>query len=334
MGAVRRLLLLGAAVLALGFVRPVTAAGSDRLPVRWETSAGIDTATVARCRQALAAGRERLLAVCWPYARAPLEITVHLVTTDTFRRWTAGALPDWGIGVALGGRTAVIDAWRSDRHDRPLGEVVLHELAHCLLDQAAGPVGVPRWFHEGVAQHVSGEWRWRDTVSLVLEGVPDLQDLERDFAGPQPWADRAYRTALLAVRFLQQRHGEGAVPSILLQTRTAGDFAAGFARATGEPLAGFAAAFRGRHHLRFGWLVMLTRWPGLFILLACVLMVGIAGRRWRDARRLERMEREEEALRPLASHLWTPPARGDPQAGSPPGGNGDRDDGGPSPHVH
>jgi len=287
-----------------------SAGETSRLPVLWQVSAGVDSSAVRRCRVALAAGRQHLLATCWPYARPPLTVTVSLVTTDTFRRWTAGMLPDWGIGLAAGGRRIVIDAWRSDRLDRPLGEVLLHELAHTLMAQATGPASLPRWFHEGVAQYVSGEWRLRDTISLMLEGVPDLDDLERGFAGPFPAADRAYRAALLAIRFLVARHGQDVLPQLLLATRRTGDFAAAFAQVTGESLPQFAAAFHRHHRLRFGWLLLLTRWPGLFVLMAVVLLVGLAGRRWRDRRRLRQMEQEEDGR--ADSLLWrAPPDDGD-----------------------
>ena len=289
---------------------PDTLVPAARLPVRWEVHPGVDSLAVRHCRRALVAGRDRLLAMCWPYVRPPRAVTVHLVTTDTFRRWTARLLPDWGIGVALGDRTVIIDAWRSDRRERPLGEVLLHELAHALLEQAAGGVPLPRWFHEGVAQEVAGEWRWRDTVGLLLEGVPDLDDLERDFHGPLPAADRAYRAALLAVRLLEREHGPAVTRRILLATRQTGDFGAGLTRATGWTPEQLAAAFRRTTRWRYGWLVMLTRWPGLFVLMAVVLVVGWIGRRWRDRRRLQEMEREEAAAARPPSHLW--PASGPP----------------------
>ena len=43
-------------------------------------------------------------------------------------------------------------------------------------------------------------------------------------------------------------------------------------------------------NLRFGWLVVITRWPALFVLLALVLFVGAVARLIRNRRRLAAMD--------------------------------------------
>ena len=43
-------------------------------------------------------------------------------------------------------------------------------------------------------------------------------------------------------------------------------------------------------HLRFGWLVMLTRWPTLFVLMALVLAIGGARKLLLTRRRLATMD--------------------------------------------
>lgn len=77
-----------------------------------------------------------------------------------------------------------------------------------------------------------------------------------------------------------------------------GDFETGFLEATGESVAAFSEAFAARMRLRFGWLVMLTRWPTLFVLLAVLLLVGAVRKTVQTRRRLASMEDDEP---PLAS---------------------------------
>ena len=46
-------------------------------------------------------------------------------------------------------------------------------------------------------------------------------------------------------------------------------------------------------NLRFGWLVVITRWPALFVLLALVLFVGAVARLIRNRRRLAAMDDDD-----------------------------------------
>ena len=48
--------------------------------------------------------------------------------------------------------------------------------------------------------------------------------------------------------------------------------------------------------LRFGWLTLLTRWPGLFVVLALVLVVGAGRKIFLTRRRLAQMEDEDFPL--------------------------------------
>lgn len=209
-----------------------------------------------------------------------------------FTRLFAGTAPDWGVGLAFpNGRAVAIDRERLPAVGRGAREVFLHEMVHALLFQGAGGAWLPTWFHEGAAMEVSGEWRFVDTVSLALAGrVPQLGRLQGRFPVVAATADLAYRTSLLAVRRLEQRHGAEAVAAVLAATAAAGDFETGFAAATGETAEAFGREFDAHMRLRFGWLVVLTRWPALFVVLALVLAVGGARKLILTRRRLATMD--------------------------------------------
>ena len=61
---------------------------------------------------------------------------------------------------------------------------------------------------------------------------------------------------------------------IVAATRRSGDFYAGFQEATGETPDDFAARFAGAMRLRYGWVLLLFRWPTLFVIMAVVFAAG------------------------------------------------------------
>ncbi len=295
--AFRAMLGTAALVLLLG----ATAASAAPPPVDIVRYPGVREIHEADCRAALAARGPELMAYLWPFAvNAPRPITARLVDSDGFRALGEGRLPDWGVGVAVSGTDVAVDCERARGIGHQPADVLMHELGHALLAQAVGGgADVPRWFHEGVAQRVSGEWRFADTVSLVLGGrVPPLGDLDGAFPSDPGRADRAYRTSLLAVKMLERWHGEDAVLRILRAARLRGDFAAGFVDATGETLGAFSRRVASSARLEFGWLVLLTRWPTLFVIMALVFGVGAGLRIARARRRLEAMADDVPELPP------------------------------------
>jgi len=243
----------------------------------------------------------------WPYARPPGLIRVELHDTAGFRARTGGWIQDWGVGVATNDWIAV-DVTRVDAVGHTLAHVLMHELVHCLLSQGLrGVDDVPAWFHEGVAQNVAGEWKVRDAVSLVLSGgVPDLRTLEDRFPSSAGWADRAYRTSLLAASRLDEWYGPDVVPDLVLAARARGSFGAAFGVVTGDSPAEFAERFGEEIRLKYGWLFIVTRWPTLFVIMALVFLGGAALKRRRDLARMKAMPDEEPQAR-SRNRLWPEP---------------------------
>jgi hypothetical protein len=227
---------------------------------------------------------------------APADTVVCLVLDSaSFTRHFAGRLPDWGVGVALWpGRVIAIDHERAPTVRGGAREIFLHEMTHALLMQAAGTVQLPAWLHEGAAMRLSGEWRWRDTASVALEGrLPSLDRLRGPFPAAEAAADQAYRASLLAVNLLEHDHGPGAVARIARAAADSGNFRAGFAAVTGEEVDDFQARFAAAMNLRFGWLLALGRWPTLFVLMSLLFVVGATRRLLRTRRRLREMADED-----------------------------------------
>lgn len=204
--------------------------------------------------------------------------TVHclILPSASFDQYFAGRLPDWGVGVAMPpGKLIALDHERLPTVGPGPETVFLHEMTHAYLFQGAGEASLPTWLHEGSAMRASGEWRFTDSVGVILEGrLPSLVSLEGPFPRGSVAAQQAYRTSLLAVNWLEKEHGPRAVPRIVAATRRTGDFFAGFEEATGENPDQFAARFAGSMRLRYGWVLLLFRWPTLFVIMALVFAVG------------------------------------------------------------
>ncbi len=222
-------------------------------------------------------------------------VTCLILDSASFEQNFAGRLPDWGVGVAMpGGRLIAINYSRLSVVGRGVREVFLHEMVHAILFQVTGKVWLPTWFHEGCAMMYSGEWRFSDTVSLVLDGkVPNLDRLQGSFPAPAGLADRAYRTSLLAVNRLRSEYGDGVVGDLLAASASTGAFSLAFAEVTGVSLGEFMDDFASAMNLRLGWAVMLTRWPTLFVLMALVFAAGATRKMIRTRRRLAEMADEE-----------------------------------------
>lgn len=301
-----RLLALIVALPALGVAQPAGArapavAAPSSLPIvafRVEDEPARQAA--GQCAEIWTAEAPRLaaafgLTTSGSATMAPDTVDCLILGTAAFERLFGGRLPDWGVGVALpGGRVVAVDHARLPAVGRGLHEVFLHEMTHALIMRAAGDAAVPAWLHEGLAMRLSGEWRFTDTVSLALEGrVPDLSDLRGPFPGGLHRATRAYLTSELAVDRLFDEHGPDVVRRVLAGARETGDFREAFAAVTGAPLEVFENRFAASMELRFGWLVMLTRWPSLFVLLAVVLAIGALVRVAGNRRRLAAMPDDE-----------------------------------------
>ncbi len=258
--------------------------------------------------QCLAAWREQgpaLLAELDPQGAARDTITCLVLDSDAFEANFAGRLPDWGVGAALpGGRLIALDYARLPTVGRGAVEVFLHEMVHAILFQVTGRVWLPTWLHEGTAMVYSGEWKFLDMVSLVLDGhVPSLEHLRGRFPAPAGLADRAYRTSLLAVKRLRDEHGPQVVGRILAETARSGEFPAAFQAVTGQSVEDFTGAFDRAMNFRLGWAVMLTRWPTLFVILAVAFAVGAVRKMILTRRRLAEMEdaeMEDEDAEPLS----------------------------------
>jgi hypothetical protein len=233
---------------------------------------------------------------------APLRVVVA-PTDESFADLTDRGVPDWGVGCALPDRGLIV--LRSPRIvDYPLQmeTVFVHELAHIGVDRVLRGVPVPRWFDEGVAQSVAGEWRideaGRIAVAVERGTLPSLGELGRSFPQGSERAALAYAVSFQAVRYLMDRAGMTSPGELTAAIAAAGDFDAAVEGLTGLTRRDFDSGFREFLSSRFRWGAYLAGSGTLFVVAAVILIVALAVRTRRAHVRMRGWEDESAGARP------------------------------------
>jgi len=162
--------------------------------------------------------------------------------------------------------------FKGKARDQEVEELLVHELTHCAMFQAAGGEGawvlleVPRWFAEGMASVAAGQgyrrarlselrahWRAQDEAAAGLGDGWLAHRGDHDRAGdplldPDPLyrdrADLVYGAAHHAFAALVARHGDAAVRGLIARLGEGASFGQAFAAAFGTRPDAFAEAFR------------------------------------------------------------------------------------------
>lgn len=218
----------------------------------------------------------------------------------------ARSAPAWVSGYAystLG--VVVLFPHRTPNYpDSSLEELLRHEVAHVLIDRAAGSRPLPRWFNEGLAMVAGGRWslddRSRLTFALLVGAEVPLAELNARFAGDSGEVRAAYAVSGAFIRDLLQRYGSDTAAEILELVAIGMTFHEAFARATGRRLRVAEASFWRRHSFWYRWVPVLASSSTLWLGIAVLAVVAGLKRRRRaaelEAMWLEEEEREAERL--------------------------------------
>jgi hypothetical protein len=238
-----------------------------------------------------------------------------LVVLEAEDSTPARAAPSWVAGFADGQRgIVVLFPSRSPVYpDDTLEDVLRHEVAHVLIDRAAGGQPVPRWFHEGLAMAAERPWGLRDRTRLIagfaLGSPVGTSEMNALFTRDRAAQAQAYALAGAFVHDLLAEHGAG-LPAVLLARVSAGvPFDRAFAEVTGEGLSDAERAFWRRQRLWTTWIPVLTSASALWLGVTLLALVAIRTRRRKSAAIRKRWAEEEAA---------TLPSRPSPPAGATP----------------
>ncbi|MDO8349221.1 MAG: peptidase MA family metallohydrolase [Planctomycetota bacterium] len=253
---------------------------------------------------AAAADRLRALQPEFPdLAVGPFTIFVH-ATVEAMPASLRPFLHPGSPGFALLGRHQVHIVWGEMRRTgASLPGVVAHELVHELLDQFATPHGdeIPRWFHEGLAQHLAGDTylgaREEDLIWRIgARRLLSFADLRERFPLDDEDLRAAYAQSYSYVAWLVRRYGVGALLSVVAATDDITTFERALVGMTGRSTLELVDGWR--HHLQYEsgayWRVLLDQCFNLLLLVSLpVLGVAVMRRFAREKRTRERMERAE-----------------------------------------
>jgi hypothetical protein len=172
--------------------------------------------------------------------RLDTVVSVYLASSeDEFTRVTGSSIPDWGAGVALMEKNAIIiKSPKFIRVGKSFRELLGHELTHIMLYRAAGERWLPRWIHEGLAMRISGEWNIGQDVLVAraawTNSLVQLYQLEgmSMFSGAK--ANLAYTESYLAVSSLLRGKDRYVLADLLALYRDTGDFQGSFKLVAGK----------------------------------------------------------------------------------------------------
>lgn len=236
---------------------------------------------------------------------------------------TGGAVPEWGAGVADPVRGVIVlptfDWERTPPHT--IYTTLRHELAHVALQRWLGAARTPRWFTEGYAQWVAGEWSvdsaWRLRLALLGDRAPALDSLSLEWPIAEADARIAYLLSASAIAYLVDRSGERGLRVLLRRWRESMDFDQAFRATYGLTMGQFEEDWRAWVKRRYGWTVVLGQSAVFWGVAAVLLLILFAIRRRRDRARLARLKATEP---PDSPAYWEPPFDESPPEGPPPGG--------------
>lgn len=211
----------------------------------------------------------------------------------------ASGVPPWVNGYAYGNVGVVV--LLVDRVPRypsgSLAEVLRHEVAHVLIDRAAGGNPVPRWFHEGFAMALDGRWGLGDSsrfayALLRLRRVP-MEEVGSWFGGDAAQVSSAYAISGSLIRDLQEKHGADLPAHILRRLREGEAFGAAFEAEAGRSVAQAQSELWRRRDFWWRWLPFASDPTVLWIAVMLLALAAIWRRRQMNHRLHERWAAEE-----------------------------------------
>jgi hypothetical protein len=174
-----------------------------------------------------------------------------------------------------------------------------HEFSHILLHNAVPSTGdrIPVWFNEGVAMWVAREWRLRQSLEVAaavfLDGLVPLGEVDSVLTFGSARAHLAYDQSALAVLFIIDRGGEGALEDLIADLREGTAFDVALHRVTGLTPAAFETAFAAFVAGRFGFQAFAMSGEAIWLYIVFLVLLVWVGVRLRNRRTLARWKEED-----------------------------------------
>ena len=209
--------------------------------------------------------------------------------------------PSWVSGYAVPAESfVVLFPQRASRYPIDgMEELLRHEVAHVMIERAAGSGEIPRWFNEGIATVAGESWSVGDrsmvTWTLARGGELSFERVDAMFGEGEPSIARAYALSGAFVNDLLQREGAGAVAGILSRVKDGTPFEYAFVRVTGKSIQRAEREFWQRRTFWNRWIPLLSSSVVLWGLITLLATWATTARLRRDRKRLAAMAAEDEA---------------------------------------
>ena len=230
----------------------------------------------------------------------PLDTTVTAylaANEDEFSRATGPSIPDWGAGVALlEHNKIVIKSPKYMKVGKSFRELIGHELTHIMLHRTVRGRWLPRWIHEGLAMHVSGEWNiGQDILVARAAWTKNLIHLHRMeglsvFNGAQ--ANLAYTESYLAVSSLL-REDPYRLADLLAIYRDTNDFHHSFLAVVGVDYSRWVNDWFERTSMQYHLLLFIFDWKLFWLALPLLIIILFLFKRRQNAKTKRRWKMEE-----------------------------------------
>jgi hypothetical protein len=211
---------------------------------------------------------------------------------------THNRIPHWGTGVAYPQAMTMVLQYRAGQ-SAALLQTARHEFSHLILHHVLVSTGthVPTWFSEGVAMWVAKEWRLQQSfgvaVAALRHGLVRLSAVDFVLTFDASKAHLAYDQSYLAILFLINVSGEGAVEDVVADLRDGTSFGVALYRITGLSPTEFETAFAVYIADRFGFRVLLTSGEAIWLYIVVLVMLVWVGVKLRNRATLARWEEED-----------------------------------------
>lgn len=206
------------------------------------------------------------------------EETIYIKVCDTQKDFQASVrapIQDWAVGCAfpLSRRILIQNPSQIMTANLQFAQVLRHEIAHVLFGQYTRKAvkGIPLWFVEGIAIHLSKEWvpgRHGSLLRNVFTGsIVPLSELTKKFPLSSKGAELAYAQSQDALRWFVEVNGIEALWAVIDKLHTGMNLDDAFKAVLGYNLETYDILWRESLSQRYHWASFLSSsyvfWGGL-----------------------------------------------------------------------
>lgn len=220
--------------------------------------------------------------------------TIQIIYYDETNPRFNQVLPEWGGGGAIGTDTIIVPTRFKPFLQQNLQQTLIHELGHIAINRIAQKTAIPRWFHEGVAMTMAGEFTPQEQVAvsraIISATLPSLNAVDSVNLFPQGKANVCYSQSHLAVIFIIDRFGISTVRNLLFVAERQGSFDSALTQVLTLTTTEFEKIYREYLYGRYKYFFMIADWNIAWIAIALLAVVAAVVARMRYVRRKKTME--------------------------------------------